>query len=64
MPPAPVVITNLIKCGCRGCTRNCSCRKNKLSCTQIYAIVLNQVLFNIEFTKIPDDALVDEDYEY
>ena len=62
MPPAPEAITNLIKCGYRGCTRNCSCRKNKLSCTEICNCFASGC--NNEFTKLPDDALVDDDDEY
>ena len=62
MPPAPEAVINLIKCGCRGSTRNCSCRKNKLSCTEICNCLESGC--NNEFTKILADALVDDDCEY
>ena len=34
-PPAPEAIMKLVKCGCKkGCTGNCSCRNNKIPCTE------------------------------
>ena len=35
-PPAPDAVINLVKCGCKtGCVRNCSCKKNGISCTEL-----------------------------
>ncbi len=36
-PPAPEAMTKLLKCGCKsGCKGNsCSCRSNKLPCTEV-----------------------------
>ena len=34
-PPAPEAMMKLVKCGCKkGCTGNCSCRNNKIPCTE------------------------------
>ena len=36
VPSAPSALINLVKCNCKkGCTKNCSCKKNILSCTEI-----------------------------
>ena len=35
-PPAPRAVIELVKCGCHtSCRGNCSCAKNKLSCTAL-----------------------------
>ena len=34
-PPAPDAMMKLVKFGCKkGCTENCSCRNNKIPCTE------------------------------
>jgi hypothetical protein len=40
IPPAPSALINLVKCNCKkGCTKNCSCAKNILSCTEMCGCV-------------------------
>ena len=36
-PPAPAMITNLVKCGCKktGCRSHCSCRSQHLNCSEM-----------------------------
>ena len=37
-PPASEAMMKLVKCGCKKeCTGNCSCRNNKIPCTELYS---------------------------
>ena len=60
IPPAPESVINLIKCGCgTGCSRNCSCRKNRIACTELCTCF--QSSCNNPHNKIDDDAFIDTD---
>ena len=60
MPPAPVSVINLVKCGCRtGCSRNCSCHRNQISCTELCKYF--QSSCNNSQNRIEDDVFVDNE---
>ena len=53
-------VINLVKCGRRtGCSRNCSCRRNKISCTELCKCF--QSSCNNSHNRIEDDVFVDNE---
>ena len=76
--PAPKAVIELVKCACKkGCSKNCSCVKNKLPCTPLCKcyntlcnnkhtvndVRLDQVVDN-EDNSDDDDDDDDDDFDY